>query len=309
MEMTNVEPIGRITPRCQGLYNEDNERALARVVAFCKQHGTAPFCVQLAHAGRKASTAPPWQGRRYLAAGEGGWTPVAPSPVAGAADGVVPRQLLLDEVQHLPSLFVQAAQRALRAGVDAIELHAAHGYLLHQFLSPLSNQRADAYGGTLEKRLRLVLEVFEAVRGVWPHDLPVGVRVSATDWVDGGWDLEHSVVLCRQLAELGCDWFDVSSGGLVKDQVLQTGPGYQVPFAERIKRETGVTTMAVDMITEPDQAEGILREGRADLVAMARGLLYEPHWMWRAAHELGATARYPDQYLRARPDVVQQPAR
>ncbi len=303
VEMTNVEARGRITPHCMGLYDDANERALQRVVEFCKRHGDAAMTIQLAHAGRKASVAPPWEGRRRLSEAEGGWQPVAPSGVPVAPGATPPHELSIDEIGALVEKFAAAGARAHRAGFDAVELHAAHGYLLHQFLSPLTNLRRDGYGGTLDRRLRFVLEVFEALRAAWPGDKPLGVRISATDWVADGWDLEQSVVLCRRLAEMGCDWFDVSSGGLVKNQRIPTGPGYQVSFAERIKRETGVTTIAIGMITEPQQAEAILAAEQADLVALARGMLYDPRWVWHAAAELGAEVHYPKQYLRARPEV------
>ena len=303
VEMTNVEPRGRITPYCMGLYDGANEHALKRVVEFCKRHSQTPMAIQLAHAGRKSSVTPPWEGRRVIPVAQGGWEPVAPSAIATTPDAPPPRELSVREIQDLVRKFAAAAERADRAGFDAVELHAAHGYLLHQFLSPLSNHRQDRYGGCLDHRLRFVLEVFAAMRSAWPDHKPLGVRISATDWVDGGWDLEQSVTLCRRLSELGCDWFDVSSGGLVKNQRIPTSPGYQIPFADRIKRETGVTTIAIGMITEPQQAEAILQEGQADMVALARGMLYDPRWVWHAAAVLGADVDYPNQYLRARPGV------
>ena len=303
MEMTNVEPQGRITPRCMGLWSDENEAALKKVVAFCKRYGDAKFGVQLAHAGRKASTLPPWEGRRALTAAEGGWTPLAPSAIESGEGSLRPRPLTADEIVGLTEAFAGAARRADRAGVEAIEIHAAHGYLLHQFLSPLSNHREDRYGGSLENRMRFPLEVFRAVRAVWPDDKPLGIRVSATDWAEGGWDLDQTLAFAHELRKLDCDWIDVSSGGLVKNQVIETGPGYQVPFAEAVRRETGLTTMAVGMITEPRQAEEIIAAGKADLVALARGMLYDPRWAWHAAHELGAEVTYPNQYLRCRPWV------
>ncbi len=303
MEMTNVEPAGRITPRCMGLWSDANEAALKRVVAFCKEHGSAGFGVQLAHAGRKASTLPPWEGRRGLTPAEGGWTPLAPSAVPSGKGALEPRPLTADEVVGLTQAFADSARRADRAGVEAIEIHAAHGYLLHQFLSPLSNRRDDRYGGSLANRMRFPLEVFRRVRAVWPAHKPLGIRVSATDWAEGGWDLEQTLAFAHELKKLECDWIDVSSGGLVKNQVIETAPGYQVPFAEAVRRETGLTTMAVGMITEPKQAEEIVAAGKADLVALARGMLYDPRWAWHAAHELGAEVTYPNQYLRCRPWV------
>ncbi|TXF10799.1 NADH:flavin oxidoreductase/NADH oxidase [Pelomicrobium methylotrophicum] len=303
VEMTDVEPRGRITPYCLGLYSDANEQALKRVVDFCKRHGHARIGIQLAHAGRKASTLPPWEGRRLLRPEEGGWEPVAPSAVASGAGAAVPRALTLDEIGQIRDAFVSATQRAARIGFDAIELHCAHGYLLHQFLSPLSNHRTDRYGGSLENRMRFPLEVFAAMRAAWPEDKPLGVRVSATDWAEGGWSLPDTLAFARALKALGCDWIDVSSGGLVKNQVIETYPGYQVPFAEAVRQATGLTTIAIGMITEPRHAEAIVAHGQADMVALARGMLYDPRWAWHAAAELGATVYYPNQYLRCRPWV------
>ena len=303
IEMTNVESRGRISPYCMGLYNDSNERALSRVVKFCKEYGNSPIGIQLAHAGRKASTLPPWEGRKTVSVKEGGWQPVAPSPIAAGPGATEPVALTRGEIEDLVQAFAQAAQRAHRSGIDAIEIHAAHGYLLHQFLSPLSNRRDDEYGGTLEKRMRFPLAVFRAIRKVWPQDKPLGVRVSATDWVDGGWDLEQTLAFAHALKTLEVDWIDVSSGGLVKGQKIETGPGYQVPFAEKIRNETGVTTISVGMITEPEQAEAIVAGGKADMVALARGMLYDPHWAWHAAEALGGQVSYPNQYLRCRPWV------
>jgi len=307
MEMTNVEPRGRISPRCMGLYSDDNERAIKRVVDFCKAYGSTPVAVQLAHAGRKASTRAPWEGRGPIPEGKGGWRPVAPSAVAFGKDGLLPRELSREEIRGLVSNFESATKRALRVGFEAIELHAAHGYLLHQFLSPLSNLRDDEYGGDAIKRMRFPLEVVEAVRAAWPDDKPLGVRVSATDWAEGGWSLEDTVRFAHELKSLGCDWIDVSSGGLVKDQQITTGPGYQVPFSERVRSETGMTTIAVGMITEPRQAEEIVAGGKADMVALARGMLYDPRWAWHAAEALDGNVDYPNQYLRCRPRVPDDP--
>ena len=310
LEMTDVEAIGRITPGCSGLYSDANETALARVVEHCRMHGQAKLGIQLAHAGRKGSCAPPWDsGGRTLGREEGGWEPVAPSAVAMGAGERVPRALANPEVKALVAKFADSTRRARRLGFDAIELHGAHGYLLHQFLSPLSNRRDDEYGGSLANRMRFPLEVFAAVRSEWPEDRPLGIRLSCTDWVEGGWDIDQTVALARELKKLGCDWIDASSGGLVKNQVIPVAPGYQVPFAERIRRETGVTTIAVGLITEPEQAEAIVAGGKADLVALARGLLWDPRWGWHAAVRLGAEPRIAPQYLRARPAVAGEPAR
>ena len=300
-EMTDVEPVGRITPGCSGLYSDANEAALERIVAHCREHGQAKVGIQLAHAGRKASTAPPWDLRKSLKPEDGGWQPVAPSALPMGEGELVPRALALEEVRALVEKFASAARRARGLGFDAIELHGAHGYLIHEFLSPLSNHREDEYGGSLANRMRFPLEVFAAVRAEWPQDKPVGVRLSCTDWVEGGWDIEQSVVLARKLKELGCDWIDASSGGLVKNQAIPVAPGYQVPFAERIRRDAGIATIAIGLITDARQAERIVAEGRADMVALARGFLWDPRWGWHAALELGAEPRIPLQYLRGRP--------
>ncbi|MFQ6021885.1 MAG: NADH:flavin oxidoreductase/NADH oxidase [Acidiferrobacterales bacterium] len=303
IEMTNVEPRGRISPYCMGLYSNANEQALKRVVQFCRKHGEAKIGIQIAHAGRKASTLPPWEGRKPLLPPEGGWQTVAPSAVATGTGAPVPKALDHNGIASLKDAFVDATRRAARIGFDAVELHAAHGYLIHQFLSPLSNQRKDEYGGSLENRMRFPLEVFTAMRAVWPVDKPMGVRVSATDWAGGGWAIDDTVRFIAELKAHGCDWTDVSSGGLVKHQTIPVGPGYQVPFAERVRNDTGITTVAIGMITEPRQAEEIISTGKADMVALARGMLYDPRWAWHAAFELGAEVTYPVQYLRCRPWV------
>ena len=301
VEMTNVEPRGRISPYCLGLYDDASEQALARVVQFCNDHGATPVGVQLAHAGRKASTLPPWMGRQAVPDGEGGWQPVAPSAITAGGSYRPPAMLTTAEIDALVEAFADATRRADRVGFAAIELHAAHGYLLHQFLSPLSNQRDDEYGGSLENRLRFPLRVFEAAREVWPQDKPMGVRVSAVDWAHGGWDMTQTLTLAKALEVRGCDWLDVSSGGMVAAQAIPTGPGFQVPFAAEVKANTNLRTMAVGLITEAAQAENIISSGAADLVALARGMLYDPRWVWHAAAELGAEIAYPNQYLRCAP--------
>ena len=301
VEMTNVEARGRISPYCLGLYDNDNERALARVVTFCRRHSNIKIGIQLAHAGRKASTLPPWQGRKPLLPGKNGWRTVSASAIASSDQLPPPTALTGDEIVQLIDAFAAATRRAHRIGFDAIELHGAHGYLLHQFLSPLSNQREDDYGGCLHNRMRFPLAVFDAVRAEWPDDKPVGMRVSAIDWVEGGCSIEDTVAFGHQLAKRGCDWIDVSSGGLVAGEKISVGPGYQVPFAEQVRKQTGLTTMAVGMITEPRQAEAIIFSGQADMVALARGMLYNPRWAWHAAAELGAEVAYPNQYQRCRP--------
>ena len=300
-EMTDVEPIGRITPGCSGLYSDANEEALRRTVGFCREHGLARLAIQLAHAGRKASTAAPWEAGRPLRPGDGGWQPVAPSAIPMGDGEILPRALAREEIRALVAKFADATRRAEHIGFDAIELHSAHGYLLHQFLSPLSNRREDEYGGSLENRMRFPLEVFAAVRAVWPERKPLGVRVSCTDWVDGGWDVEQTVAYARELKKLGCDWIDASSGGLMKSQNIPVAPGYQVPFAERIRKDVDITTIAVGLVTGAEQAEDIVAGGKADMVALARGFLWDPRWAWHAAHALGAPLRIPPQYQRSVP--------
>ena len=304
IEMTNIEAAGRITPYCMGLYSDDNESALRQVINFCKDVADTPIALQLAHAGRKASSARPWEGRKPILPSDGGWEIVAPSAIALQDDTPVPRELGSTEIADMVNKFADAARRAERIGIDALELHAAHGYLLHQFLSPISNRRTDNYGGSLENRMRFVLEVFEATRAAWPATKPLGIRLSATDWIDGGWDIDQSITLCKLLKQSGCDWIDVSSGGLSPDQVVPVGPGYQVPLSEQIRRETGLATIAVGLITEPRQAETILSEGKADMVALGRGMLYNPRWVWHAADQLGAQIKYPQQYQRCRPSQI-----
>lgn len=299
-EMTDVEPIGRITPGCSGLYSDANESALARVVNLCRAHGQAKLAIQLAHAGRKASTPAPWDARKSLGPEEG-WQPVAPSAIPMGEGEPVPRALARAEIKALVSKFADSTRRAERIGFDAMELHSAHGYLMHEFLSPLSNRRDDEYGGSLANRMRFPLEVFAAVRAAWPEHKPLGVRVSCTDWAEGGWEIEQTVAFAKELKRLGCDWIDCSSGGLTKSQKVPVAPGYQVPFAERIRKEAGIATVAIGLITEASHAESIVAEGRADMVALARGFLWDPRWAWHAAVELGAVPRMPSQYLRARP--------
>jgi len=301
VEATAVEAVGRITPGCLGLYSDDNEAALCRLLTALRRYSNTPLAIQLGHAGRKASSHTPWDGGKLIAPESGGWEPIAPSALPFSPSEAAPREMHDAELARVREAFVNAAQRAARLGFDAIELHAAHGYLLHEFLSPLANQRSDDYGGSLENRMRFPLEVFAAVRKIWPQAKPLGVRISASDWIEGGWDLPQSIELARRLKTLGCDWIDASSGGLAPGQKIPLGPGYQVPFAEAIRREVGIPTIAVGLITEPKQAEEIVAAGRADMVALARGLLYEPHWAWRAAAELGGEVRAPKQYWRAPP--------
>ncbi len=302
IEATAVEDMGRITASDLGLYSDANQAALAPVLAAIRRYSGIKVAVQLAHAGRKASSQVPWQGGQQIAPGvPGGWDTVAPSALPHGPTELAP--LALDDagLARVKAAFVQAAQRAHALGIDAIELHGAHGYLLHQFLSPLANQRTDAYGGSLANRMRFPLEVFDAVRAAVPASMPVGIRISASDWVDGGWDVEQSVVLGQALAQRGCAFMDVSSGGVSPLQKIPLVPGYQVPFAQRIKEACGMPTFAVGLITEPAQAEAIVATGQADVVALARAMLFSPHWPWQAAAELGAAVDVPPQYWRSQP--------
>jgi len=301
IEATAVEPDGRISPGDLGLWSDETEAALARVIEAVRRESAMPIGIQLSHAGRKASVQAPWEGGAQLPLGAGGWDCMAPSPIPQTAGERTPLVLDAAGLARVRDAFAAAARRAARIGLDAVEVHAAHGYLLHQFLSPLSNRRDDAYGGSLENRMRFPLEVFEAVRAAVPADRPVGVRVSATDWADGGWDLEQTIAFIQAARQRGCAFADVSTGGLTPAQSIPLGPGYQVPFAEAVKRATGLPTIAVGLITDPRQAEAIVAEGKADMVALARGILYDPRWPWHAAAELGAEIRAPKQYWRSQP--------
>jgi 2,4-dienoyl-CoA reductase-like NADH-dependent reductase (Old Yellow Enzyme family) len=301
-EATAVLGEGRISPQDLGIWNDAHTAALARIADFIQRQGAVPG-IQLAHAGRKASTRRPWdKGSRTVSAQEGGWPDDvwAPSAIPFSDDFPRPRALDAGGIRRVVDAFADAAVRAHDAGFRILELHAAHGYLVHEFLSPLSNHRDDAYGGSFENRTRLALEVVDALRGRWPEQLPLSVRISATDWAAGGWDVDEAVGLSRALRDHGVDLVDVSSGGLVPHQKISLGPGYQVPFAERIRREAGVATAAVGLITEAEQAETIVRDGQADLVLLAREMLRQPHWPLLAAHALGDPGPWPPQYLRAR---------
>lgn len=304
-EATGVEPQGRITPGCTGLYSDASEEGFARILRFVRKVGNSRFGIQLGHAGRKGSTVAPWEGGGR--AETGGWQTEAPSPVPYLPGWPAPAELDAAGMTRIRSAFAAATERAARIGVDVIEVHAAHGYLLHQFLSPLTNLRADAYGGSLDNRMRFPLEVFGAVRAAFPADRPVILRLSATDWIDGGWDLAQSVVFARALRETGCDMIHVSSGGLDQRQAIVAGPGYQVDFCEAIRREAQIPTMAVGQISAPVQAETILRSGQADMVALARGMLWDPRWVWRAAMDLGEELALPAPYARAHPGMRAKP--
>ena len=297
-EATAVEARGRISLADTGIYQDGHVDAWRKIVDFIRGQGVVAG-MQLAHAGRKGSTGIPWQGGKKVTVKDGGWEPVAPSAVPFSEDYPMPRALSRDGIREVVASFARAAGRALEAGFEVLEIHAAHGYLLHEFLSPLSNLRQDEYGGSLENRMRMTLEVVQAVRQVWPARLPLFVRVSATDWKEGGWDLKQTIELAKKAKGLGVDLVDTSSGGLVPGVQIPVGPGYQVPFAEAIRREAAIATGAVGMITEPEQAEAILQAGQADVVLLARELLRDPYWARRAAQALGEKIKPPAQYERA----------
>ena len=298
-EAAAILPEGRISPGDLGIWKDAHIEPLARCVKFIAENGAVPG-IQLAHAGRKASTAAPWKGQQVLSEAQGGWRPVVgPSPIPFDAGSPVPAELTVAEISSIANAFAQAASRALQAGFRLVEIHGAHGYLLHEFLSPLSNKRTDNYGGSLENRTRFVRETVQAVRRVWPENLPLFLRISATDWVAGGWDIDQSVELARQVKPLGVDLVDCSSGALVPGAVIPNTPGYQVPFAERIRREAGIRTAAVGLIREASQADQIIRQEQADMVLLARQLLREPYWPLKAARELGVKIVWPAQYARA----------
>jgi 2,4-dienoyl-CoA reductase-like NADH-dependent reductase (Old Yellow Enzyme family) len=301
IEGTAVEPNGRITPGDLGLWDDRTEAALRPVISAIRDNSNIAVAMQLGHAGRKASSEVPWKGGQLITANDGGWLTEGPSALPQKDDEEPPVALNALGMKRIRDAFVATTRRAMRLGVDALELHGAHGYLLHQFLSPISNQRTDEYGGSLENRMRFPLEVFDAIRAVFPAEKPIGIKVSATDWVDGGWDVEQTVSFAKTLRERGIDWIDVSSGGISPLQKISVGPGYQVPFAERVREATGLPTMSVGLITDPHQAEAILAEGKADFVSIARGMLYDPRWAWHAAAALGGTVHAQPQYWRAPP--------
>lgn len=306
LEATAVEPAGRISPNDLGLWDDRTEAALARTLTAVRAYSRLPVAIQLGHAGRKASSNLPWKGGALLPPEAGGWHPFAPSAVPHKETEPPPQALDAEGLARERAAFVEAAKRAARIGIDAIELHGAHGYLLHQFLSPLANRRTDDYGGSLENRMRFPLEVFDAVRTAFPDDRPVGMRVSATDWVEGGWDLDQTIAFATELKAHGADFVDVSSGGLSPAQQIALAPGYQVPFAAAVKAATGLPTVAVGLITQPSMAEHIVSSGEADMVALARGLLYDPRWPWHAAAELGASVEVAPQYWRCQPSGNRQ---
>jgi 2,4-dienoyl-CoA reductase-like NADH-dependent reductase (Old Yellow Enzyme family) len=302
IEATAVTPEGRISPDDLGLWSDQHATALKPIIQAMRRHSPIKIAIQLGHAGRKASSEVPWKGGANMPPGvDRGWQTVAPSGVPHAEGEAAPLALDAAGLQRVKEGFAAAARRAGALGLDAIEIHGAHGYLLHQFLSPLSNRRTDAYGGSLENRMRFPLEVFDAIRAAVAPEMAVGMRISATDWVEGGWDLEQSLAFTRALEERGCQFIHVSSGGLSPLQKIPVGPGYQIEFAARIRQQTSMPVIGVGLITEPKQAETIVQTGQADMVALARAMLYDPRWPWHAAAELGASVSAPPQYWRSQP--------
>jgi len=302
LEATAISPEGRISPKDLGLYSDHDETALARVLQAVRANSPMPVAIQLSHAGRKASSQVPWEGGAQIPPGQpGGWQTEAPSAVPHSEGEAAPVALDRAGLDRIRDDFVSAARRAARLGLDGIEIHAAHGYLLHQFLSPLANKRTDEYGGSLDNRMRFPIEVFDAVRAAFPAERPVWARISATDWVPHGWDIDGTIALSQALKVRGCAAIHVTSGGVSPLQAIQLAPGYQVPYAQRVKAEVGLPTIAVGLITEPEQAEAIIANGEADAVSLARAILYDPRWPWHAAAKLGAQAIAPKQYWRSQP--------
>jgi 2,4-dienoyl-CoA reductase-like NADH-dependent reductase (Old Yellow Enzyme family) len=301
-EATAVEPEGRISPMCLGLYSDAHQEGLARVVRFYRDYSSTKFGVQLAHAGRKSSVLPSFMIRKSVPPEEGGWTPISPSYYE---DDVHPHPAVMDDavIERVKTAWRDAARRAAEIGVDMLELHFAHGYIVNQFLSPLINTRTDRYGGSRENRMRFGLEIFDLCRQVFPAERPIGVRISATDWVKGGWDVADSIAFGKELRQRGCDYICTTSGGVSLRQEIEAKPLYQVPLAEAVRHGAGIATMAVGQITEPQQAESILAEGKADMIAIGRRLMYSPHWAWQAATELGVFLKYPPRYRNAHPRI------
>ena len=301
VEATAISAEGRITPGCVGLYKPSNVDAMKSVIDAIRAISPIKLAIQLGHAGRKGSSRRPWEGGALMTPAEGGWETVSASAVPHKPEEMAPLSLSTERIKALVTAFAEGARHARELGFDAIEVHGAHGYLVHQFLSPLANHRTDAYGGSLENRMRFGLEVFQAVRDAAGPDLAVGIRLSATDWVEGGWDIEQCIEMSKRLQSLGADYLDVSSAGVSPMQKIPLGPGYQVPFAERIRKEVTIPVMTVGLITEAQQAEDILTSGKADLIAMARAIIADPRWPWRAAAELGGTVSGSPQYYRCLP--------
>ena len=298
VEATAISPEGRISPWDSGMWTDEQATAFTRITQFISGQNCVP-AIQLAHAGRKAATDAPWRGGQAFPVAQGGWLPIAPSPLAFSEASPIPREMTPTEIDGLTGQFVAAARRSLEAGFQVLELHMAHGYLLHEFLSPLANRRTDQYGGELANRMRLPLQVAAAVRGVWPDHLPLFVRLSCTDWVDGGWDLAQSIELCQKLKKIGIDLIDCSSAGMVPDARIPVGPGFQVPFATAIRNQADIATGSVGLITHAMQAEQIVGTGQADAVLLAREMLRDPYWPLHAAHILGHEVTWPRQYERA----------
>ncbi len=303
VEATHVERRGRITHGCVGLYSDHNEAALARVVAHCRRSGTAKLGIQLAHAGRKASSQRPWEGGGALKDGQDPWPTIAPSAIPYGPNWHTPKAMTHEDIARVREAFVNSAKRAVRIGFDLIELHYAHGYLAHSFLSPISNHRTDEYGGSLENRMRFGIETARAVRAVVPRHVPLGARISAVEWKDGGITADEIIAYCKALKAEGLDFIDCSSGGITADTRTPQEPGYNVPIAERVKREVGIATRVVGMIIDPEQAEAIVAGGKADMVALARAMLDDPRWGWHAAQALGAEVPRTEQYLRVGPKL------
>jgi 2,4-dienoyl-CoA reductase-like NADH-dependent reductase (Old Yellow Enzyme family) len=303
IEATGVERRGRISHGCLGLYSDDCEAALARLIAHCRRYGTAKLGIQLAHAGRKASAQRPWEGGKPLRAGDDPWETIAPSAIAFGADWHVPRAMTSADMERVRDSFVAAARRAIRVGIDAIELHGAHGYLLHSFLSPISNKRDDGYGGSLAARMRYPLEIAQAVRAVMPSGMPLGARITGNDWVDGGLTPADAAAIARALKAVGVDFVCISSGGISTDARPNLVANTNVRFAEVVKRDAGILTRTVGLIVTPKQAEAIIAEGKADMVALARAMLDDPRWGWHAAQALGAEVARPSQYQRVAPKL------
>jgi len=303
IEATGVTREGRISHGCTGLYSDNNEAAMRRVVEACRRVTRNPIGVQIGHAGRKASVQVPWLGGKALSAAESPWQTVAPSALAFGEGWHTPRELSAADIAGLAQAFAATARRALRLGLDVVEMHSAHGYLLHQFLSPLSNTRRDGYGGSLENRMRAPLEMAQALRESWPKERALGARITASDWIEGGFEVAEAVAYARELARIGFDYVCVSSGGLVPQARIKVGPGYQVPFAEKVKKGAPIAVRAVGMIAEPEQAEEVVASGKADMVALARGFLDNPRWVWHAADRFGVKIDYPPQYARSHPEL------
>ncbi|HEX7970317.1 MAG TPA: NADH:flavin oxidoreductase/NADH oxidase [Stellaceae bacterium] len=303
IEATAIAAAGRITHGCLGLYSDANEAALGRVVAACRRFGNTALGIQLAHAGRKGSACRPWEGIRALTAAEGAWTTLAPSAVPLDEGWPAPHALTAAELDRVTVDFVASTRRAARLGLDVVEAHCAHGYLLHEFLSPIANRRDDDYGGSLENRMRFPLRVIAAMREAWPAEKPLGARITGTDWLAGGLTVEDAVAFAKALKRIGCDYVCVSSGGIVPQAPIPVGPGYQLDLAARVRRDTGIATRAVGLLVEPRQVEAVVASGQADMVSMARAFLDDPRWPWHAAEALGDSAAYPLQYQRSRPDL------